>query len=236
MIDSLIKSAYSYIFDSKLPVWNVEMSRCVDQIGNNFNSNHFYVRALRKYIDNGYDKKSLFLELQDYYLRFQPSTQRDIFKLSGNYASKIFAISSKNFIVLPWEVAPRYRIPVEGIPPSEGCQEYGPVTYNKCKSEANRLLKVLRSIDSNGFDVERYGPLYGQVLICSGKSKLLIHNGNHRAAVMCALKAETLPYSFRNKYLRIIDDKSCEHWPLVAEGLISKDEAVRFMEEVFFRD
>lgn len=235
MIDSLIKSAYSYIFDSKLPVWDVEIARCVDQIGNNFNAHHFYVSALRQYINNGYNKKTLLLELRAYYASFQPKTQRDVFKLGSNYNSKIFSVSSKDFILLPWEVAPRYRIPVEGIPPSEGCQEYGPVSENKCHSEVNRLLTVLHSIQSNGFDVNKYGPLFGQVLICSGRSKLLVHNGNHRAAVLCALNAEKLPYSFRNKYLRIIDDKSCEHWPMVAEGIVSKDEAVSFMEDVFFK-
>ena len=119
---------------------------------------------------------------------------------------------------MPWEISPRYRIPVDGIPPSEGCQEYGPVSKNKCQSEANRLLKVFHSIKREGFDTNKYGPLFGQVLICSGNSKFLVHNGNHRAAVMCSLGAKALPYSFRNKYLRIVDDKSVEHWPLVAQG------------------
>ena len=60
MSDPLINSAYSYIYDSKLPVWKVSMAKCVDQIVNNFNSSHLYVKALRKYINNGYDKNSLF--------------------------------------------------------------------------------------------------------------------------------------------------------------------------------
>ena len=102
-MDQLIKSAYSYIFDSKLPVWSIEIDRCVDQIGNNFNNNHFYVKALNNYIERGYDSSILLSQLRSYYSNFQPKNQKEVFKLDSSYNSKLFQLSSKDYIMLPWE-------------------------------------------------------------------------------------------------------------------------------------
>ncbi|MFZ4619443.1 MAG: phosphoribosylglycinamide formyltransferase [Bacteroidota bacterium] len=120
----------------------------------------------------------------------------------------------------------------ENLDISHGWLFCGPVTQEKSRVEAKRILYVLQQISKNGY--QRWDSAEGDVKATalvngSGEWRWLITAGNHRAAAAAAMRFESIPVRVN----LVIHRDHARYWPHVADGLYTEKEAVQVFDNFF---
>lgn len=100
------------------------------------------------------------------------------------------------------------------------------------KHEVERVVAIVDSIRSNGYQPESFGYATGW-LLDRGDSDfaVLIAAGNHRAAVLLALGYDSIPIRFKPSSL--VTRCSVNSWPGVRAGAFTVEEALQVFDRVF---
>jgi hypothetical protein len=96
-------------------------------------------------------------------------------------------------------------------------------------SHLNQFNKLLRSIQSNGFNTHQDRP---RVLILKEGNRwkwMMSGQGNHRAYLLSMLKYEKLPCEI----VKVVDKKDVEKWSNVKNGIYTKDHALEIFDLIF---
>jgi len=145
---------------------------------------------------------------------------------------------------------------------------FGPKPASFVNLHVNRLKDLYRSIDQYGYESgesqwsgkDRFGGyIVGQVFEHDGERRFRVHSGNHRVAVLLALKFRfpeiecafwetdqikprnrmnnalyTASLKQKTRYPRIISSRDVSRWPAVSSGCMTSKDALK-MFETFFR-
>lgn len=111
---------------------------------------------------------------------------------------------------------------------SEGHGFQGPVSARKGELEYQRLRRVLKSIQSQGYD-RQYGDVHVQVLRRGNDHRFRIVHGHHRVAVMSALGHEAFVAVPRFVVCR----EEVASWPWVQRGPWTVNSALRYFDHHF---
>ncbi len=115
---------------------------------------------------------------------------------------------------------------------ADGWLVCGPVSDEKIRVEAERMLRVVRDIKANGYrrSDEPDGDVRVTALVDEAHSwRWLITAGNHRAAAAAALGYEAIPIRAN----LVISRADAPYWKHVVEGLFSLDEALAVFDTIF---
>lgn len=96
-------------------------------------------------------------------------------------------------------------------------------------SHLNQFNKLLRSIQSNGFNTHQDRP---RVLILKDGKRwkwMMSGQGNHRAYLLWMLKYEKLPCEI----VKVVNKKDVEKWSNVKNGIYKKDHALEIFDLIF---
>lgn len=229
-------------------IFKVKIADCVDEWGNSYgkDGDHFFVQALARSEEIPIIADSL----RDYYaLNPIKSFNETIGHSIGSAAGDAY--------FCPWDdtrIRPLSRFAYS--------HKVGPTPDDALVHIANRLLKVLRSIRRYGYHpgliLDGY-PRVFKVVNDDGSVKYLVRDGNHRIACLSHLdyhfiyvcyEADHWHHSplfcffykmFRakapilKKHLHVIAKNEAAQWPCVLDGLVSKEDAVKYFETTFSR-
>ncbi|MDQ0256583.1 hypothetical protein J2S74_004005 [Evansella vedderi] len=128
------------------------------------------------------------------------------------------------------------RVHEYGLLRSHGTQHFGPVSIQKGELELQRLKDTYHSILKYGHLPNKFGFISGYFLRYKNRYRFIILDGNHRAAVLCAMGYSKIPVTFQAGSPRIIDYNDIKNFPHVKRGLFSLPLAKQIFKTYFEDD
>lgn len=208
-----------------------------------------FVRAAQRAVDHGLHRAGVLEAMVDvlapYYAQVRPRHAADWLGLGADAHAELQAAPPWG-AVFPWRArsVASYRKAYEdaalaenravgrdvGI--SDGWLFCGPVSADKTRIEAERILYVLRRIDDGGY--QRHDGHDGDVRATalvndSGDWRWLITAGNHRASAAAALGLAAIPVRIN----LVISRADVAHWRQVAQGLFTPAQALAVFDRFF---
>lgn len=178
--------------------------------------------------------------LEAYYARHRPETAAAVLGLS--WTSGPAALPPLAALVLPWhrwpadafvahlkDCADRYwqKLGI-ALDSSHGATEFGPVSPMKGMQEMHRLERIVRSLQTEGFQLER-GTVVATLLVGNepGQWACHIRDGLHRVSVLAALGVPHLPIAIAGgETPAVVRRSEVEAWTHVRDGLYTPQEAL----------
>ncbi len=199
-----------------------------------FGESHPFVAAIRSGADRSDPETAVRATLKGFYRDVLPRDCSDIVEQFIGSRCTAFSVSSHH-PQWPWkhampeshgEVSPVYVDGKIRLSPAQevGIQHWGPVSPEKLETEVRKLTLLLQSIRRHGYvpSTEKAdGHICGYVLRKDTEWVVVIEQGQHRAGVLSALDFSTIPVRVDG----VIDYADASHFPNVASGLYSVEEA-----------
>lgn len=187
---------------------------------------HPFVKTLRQYKKNK-NLKYEDSELYKYYNSFNPKNLSQVLFENNEIESLISA--NKYLIMLPWTNKLFKQKGEKGLNIKEGCQYFGKVSYKKGLLEFRRLIKLYNRIKSQGYNKKRR--VAGYLLKRDKDYRIVLVSGNHRMAVMAALKHKYILIKIRNSEAILLEHLI--YCPKVKKNLLNIDEAKKMFNRYF---
>lgn len=186
--------------------------------------------------------------LWEFFGNFQPKSIGDYYCISNE--NKFFTADEREVLNedinkfidnSPW-IDERVEVDFDkiqdcGLKRSHGVQFYGPVSVLKGTRELQRLKKTYNSIIKYGFQPNKFdGHIRGYFLKYKNNYRFIVVDGQHRMAVLAALKYSKVPVTFHPLMPRIIEYEKLEDFPLVKNGIYSRKLAKKIFKSYFTED
>jgi hypothetical protein len=209
-----------------------------------------FVMAAQKAVDYGIQRigalEVMIASLADYYSTVLPRNASEWLGLSSDANPQLLA-APPWAAVFPWRARSleSYREAYENAAYAENLAQgrdigiadgwlfCGPVSEEKIKIEAERILCVLKSISKDGYHRHEGGDgdVRATALINDDQEWVwLITAGNHRAAAAAALGYESIPVRVN----LVISRNDALLWKHVVDGLFTMHEAVTVFDNIFY--
>ncbi len=184
--------------------------------------------------------------LRRFYESWQPANLAEAFAIDPSRASKELLALPPLPWMLPWnggadwdrwinkakaQIARRTRRLGEAYALS---RFWGPVSERYGELRLANLVKVYRSIRVDGYNPVSH--IRANLLVRHGECRVLISDGNHRAAALAAAGFDRIPVwvAGRDKYgPAVIWRGDSSSWPAVGSGIFSHEQAVAIFDRVF---
>lgn len=133
---------------------------------------------------------------------------------------------------LPWFLNDNAKyIGEHGLDEAHGKQQFGPVSDKKIALEARRLDDVLISIQQHGYQPRIAGGYPRGYLIKKNQNyRFVVVGGQHRVAAMVHLGYKNIHVAFQPGWPRLINEIDCIDWPLVRNGIMSRENALEIFD------
>lgn len=201
--------------------------------------------AVKKGIYSDLALEAIYNVLDAYYEMVQPANAADWLGIAGEKNIELQHAPAWG-AVLPWRARSlssyqntyekaaleENRLTGREIGIEDGWFLCGPVSKEKIIIESERILHVLRQIDTYGY--KRSDSVDGDVKATAliGKNqewKWLITSGNHRAAAAAALGYESIPIRVN----LVISRSDVMYWKHVVTGLFTQEQALEIFDNIF---
>ena len=187
---------------------------------------HPFVKTLKQYKKNN-SLKYEDSELYNYYNKFNPKNLSQVMFETDELES--FASIDKFCVIHPWHGRIIKQKGEKGLNIKEGCQYFGKVSKRKGLLEFMRLIKLYNIIKTNGYNKRK--KVTGYLLKKKNDYRVVLIGGNHRMAVIAALKHKYVKIKIRNK--KTIELNNVSQWPNVQNNLLNIDEAKKIFNRYF---
>jgi hypothetical protein len=202
----------------------VNISKIRNIIYFDYVSYHPFVKTLRQYKKNK-NLKYKDSELYKYYHKFNPQNlSQSMFETNEIKSLNKF---TKMHMCHPWEKNIYKMKPEKGLLEADGCQHFGKVSYRKGLLEFKRLITLYKKIKAKGYKKNKY--VSGYLLKRYNDYRIVLVSGNHRMAVMAALRYKII----KMKIINAIDINDIHNWTMVQTGLLKENEARKMFERYF---
>ena len=246
-----------YLSHRGSPVVNIPLSHCrgFEFVGMPFApETHPFVATLIRFAQSG-ESDYRTSPLCGYHRSFQPANAAEALGLPDAAASPGLAAAKPFAAVLPWWSnfgAFRFELREKavlieaesdysraGLQPQDAPTFYnlGPFSKELGDFEIIRLTRTFRAIQEHGFvrDDSPDGDIIGSVVVDDGGDfRVVLHGGQHRAAVAAALGMQSVPVRlFPVMSAPLIHRAEADRWPHVRSGLFSLDQALTVFDRIF---
>ncbi len=224
------------IVGSKSTIFEVELSKCLDLYGSGYlNDAHHFTEVLKQYQGNNELEYSDSV-LKTYYDQFQPRNLEEALFIEKGRAPML----SKGWIGYPWLWNKKMKV-IFNKEHSEtrpgGIHHFGPNTDDFGAGELKRLIPLYKIFKEQGYQPELFfdGYISGHFLIKGDDYRFIVTEGQHRVACLAALGYETIRCRFSSEpqYPKVILWQDVKKWPQVANGVYSRNLALRIFERFF---
>ena len=181
--------------------------------------------------------------LEKYYKIYQPKTFYDLYftvKKPKNLLEMDYKMLFEDLNVYKFDLWSdvKQRVKMDqvheyGLLRSHGTQHYGPVSHEKGELELKRLKDTYFSICKYGHKPDQFGYITGYFLKYKSDYRFIILDGNHRTAVLCAMKYDKIPVVFVENFPRVVDYNDIPNFPHVKNGLFSENLAKQIFKSYF---
>jgi hypothetical protein len=220
-----------------------DLSRCVTYNGFSFARNgwHPFVHAASEYLEG---RASTYhgSALEGYYSAWQPSEGRAALIGAPDGPDELTRYPAY-IIHAPWlKLSPEDRLDSisqiiaeenallgePGLTIKDGYGLQGPVSSRKGELEYLRLLGIVRSLQTNGYD-RKFGDITAQILVRGEEFRFRIVHGHHRAAALAALGYSSITLV----PTMLVDIDNVENWTQVHSGYWSQSQAIQYFHHHF---
>lgn len=215
-------------FISPSRTFYVPIDKCITETGHSYgkNGNHFFIKALQR----GESQEEIRHYLRDFY-------SKNIIKSFNDFVGERIDSKEGDDYFLPWE-----KDRIRPISKFLGSHKIGPTPSGSLDLIVKRLHDILVSIKKHGFKQKRHDNSIIRVQILKnekGEIKYLVRDGQHRLAIASYLGVKNIlvtlesVYFFRESEESIIDANQVLSWEKVKSGLITKDQALFYFNQIF---
>lgn len=224
---------------SRSTIFEVEVAKCVDLYGAGYLDDwHPFVAALQEHRENP-DLKYEHSILKQYYEQFRPSNlEQALFSKKGR-AQRL----ERGFIGLPWFWNRTKKVVFQDRPGETrpgGNHFFGPNSEKFGKSEWGRLTHLLPVLENLGYRPQFFsdGYISGYLLIKGGDYRFVVTEGQHRMACLAVLGYEKIRcrFTMQPQYNHLVLFEDAKHWPQVANGVFSRNLALKMFERFFMKN
>ncbi|PKM17370.1 MAG: hypothetical protein CVV11_19605 [Gammaproteobacteria bacterium HGW-Gammaproteobacteria-15] len=247
-----INDAVSLLRDTPVKLCNVELSKCISsrdmQAFSKDDSWHRFIEMSTHLLSMLQEKRNDFIyentPLFHYYEKVRPSVFSELWTLTGK-TEDIGVLGSmplnKYVSWMPWfEPVDTVENIANGISeqpdiPEWDSHAFGPVPKEAGLQEVERLYKLLIKISNEGYnpEVNYDGFIRGYIMRRGSESRFSVTAGQHRLAILAALNYKTCLVKFQPGMERVIDVEEVETWPMVENGIYSKQQALNIFNGIF---
>jgi|LSQX01.1.fsa_nt_gb tetratricopeptide (TPR) repeat protein len=224
------------VLASKSSVFEVDVDKCVDMYGISYvNDVHHFVEVLKQYqMDSQLTYENSVLKR--YYEHFRPKNLEEA--LFGKRGRAPWL--GRGWIGFPWYWDKSLKLAFVQEPGETrpgGNHHFGPNTDEFGVAELRRLIHLYTLIKENGYQPELFsdGYISGYLLIRGDDYRFVVSEGQHRIAAIAALGYEKIRCRFTVKehYSRAVVWDDVKRWPQVANGVYSRNIAMKIFEQFF---
>lgn len=166
--------------------------------------------------------------LSRFYEKFQPQNLAEIYApaLSGEKGADLPPWA------LPWRLRKVSKPPSaeKGLGAEHGMKFWGPCSPQKVALEHQRLATTLASIKRRGYDPDAHSDIEWYFMTDGMRVVFTVLGGKHRAAVLAHMRKSHIPVRLRPGLMTMIDARNVDNWPLVSNGMMSRDLALAVLE------
>ncbi|NLJ57131.1 MAG: hypothetical protein GX334_08840, partial [Firmicutes bacterium] len=217
-------------------VFDVSLEKCTDMHGAGYvNDWHHFVEVLKDYQGNPALQYSDSV-LKGYYERFCPKNQEEALFVRRGRASQL----RPGWIGYPWYWDKSKKVIFEREPGETrpgGNHHFGPSTDKFGRAEFGRLVHLYNLLKQQGYHPELFsdGYISGYLLLKGSDYRFVVSEGQHRIACLAALGYEKIRCRFTQKpeYPRTVVFRDVKKWPQVANGVYSRNLALKVFERFF---
>ena len=223
---------------SKSTVFEVELDKCIDLYGAGYTDDfQHFVAVLNEYAGNP-ELKYEDSVLNTYYERFQPRNAEEALFIKQGRAPRL----RHGWIGYPWLWDRSLKVvfdPSPGETRPGGNHHFGPNTDEFGEAEFKRLVPLYNILKEQGYHPELFadGYISGYLLVKGDDYRFVVTEGQHRMAVLAALGYEKIRCRFSNQpqYPHVVLWEDVKKWPQVANGVYSRNLALKIFERFFMK-
>ncbi len=220
--------------------FEIDIEHCTSFVGFSFRTGGWnpHVATLEEYLRNPslrYEESSLYRLHES----FRPATLQELF-LEDEEApleplSNLPAV--RPLFRYVWAVSPSLieEVGHSGQHPG-GHHYFGPMPPEKGQAQFERLIKTYRSIEEEGFQPERYGPIMGYFLADDTSYRFVVGSGNHRLAALKVLGHTTVPVCLTRTHPAVIHRSRLDSWTVDQGGPFEAEAAHALFEKLINED
>ena len=220
--------------------FEVDLDACTSFLGFSYSSTGWnpHVATLEEFRENPaltYEQSSLARLHQAY----RPATLQDIFL--EDVPEPMEPLSelppSRPLFRYIWAVSPALIRKVGGDKPEKAGHHYfGPISEEKGRAQFDRLVATYRSIESEGFRPERYGPIMGYFIADDTKYRFVVGSGNHRLAALKVLGHTKVPVQLTHTHPAVVHRDRLDTWTVEQGGPFQRDTAYALFDKLLNED
>lgn len=224
------------IVGSKSTIFEVELSKCLDLYGSGYlDDAHHFTEVLKQYEENN-ELEYNDSVLKAYYEQFQPKNLEEALFIEKGRAPLL----NKGWIGYPWFWNKQMKV-IFNKEHNEtrpgGIHHFGPNTEEFGAGELKRLIPLYKIFKEQGYQPELFfdGYISGHFLIKGDDYRFIVTEGQHRVACLAALGYDTIRCRFSSEpqYPKVVRWQDVKKWPQVANGVYSRNLALRIFERFF---
>jgi len=117
-----------------------------------------------------------------------------------------------------------------------GHHYFGPMPPERGQAQFKRLLDTYRSIRSEGFLPDRYGPISGYFVADESSSRFVVGVGNHRLAVLKALDHTRVRVGLNRSHPAVIHRSEIDSWTVEQGGPFERQTAYALFDKFLNED
>ncbi|KUM52403.1 hypothetical protein [Rheinheimera sp. EpRS3] len=250
-----IDDAVNSLRDTQVKLCNVELSKCISsrdmQAFSADGGWHRFVEMSAYLFSMVQEKRNDFVyentPLFHYYEKVRPTVFSELWALAGKTGDigVLSAMPLNKYVSwMPWfepvDIIENITNGISEQPdiPEWDSHAFGPVTKEAGLQEVERLYKLLVKILNEGYnpEVNFDGYIRGYIMRRGSESKFSVTAGQHRLAILSVLNYKNVLIKFQPDMDRVVDVAEVETWPMVKNGMYSKQQALNIFNGIFDAD
>lgn len=220
--------------------FEVDLEQCTSFVGFSFRGGGWnpHVATLEEFIRNPaltYEESSLFQLHQVY----QPATLQHVFLQDEPAEMKPLSElpPTRSLFRYIWAVSPAIiEKTLRAREEKMGHHYFGPLSEEKGRAQFDRLIGTYRSIEQEGFQPEKYGPIMGYFLADDSQYRFVVGSGNHRLAALKVLGHTRVPVQLTKTHPAVVHHDRLDSWTVAQGGPFERDTAYALFDKMLRED
>ena len=221
--------------------FEIELEHCTSFVGFSYSGGGWnpHVATLEEFVRNPaltYEQSSLYRLHQ----AFVPTNLQELFV--ENQAGQLQPLSDlppdRQLFRYVWAISPALitKMTSGDRHGPTGHHYFGPMPADKGEAQFARLLATYQSIERDGFQPDRYGPIMGYFLADDDSYRFVVGSGNHRLAALKVLGHTKVRVALTRTHPAVVHRSRLDTWTVDQGGPFQRDTAYALFDKLLSED